>query len=584
MTSLIALVLAPALLTPAMSARANALWTITEKVVDGNGTTIPKVVVTVYTENSVVTGQSGEYYKSVKTNEAGSYKVVLDYAKYKLEFDKEGYLSGSVEVDTTKAAIGDFDISLQDIVLNSSLSLVSVPSSLQVHEGETVTVSFTFRNDGAAGTVNVVSTISTGYDVMVLNQDKQPVDSVYVPSGTTCTLSLQITVPLAANDTVVRTMIAGSSKLEFSLDLRVVESRGSVLTCSYPGRDLNPNDAFDFVVTLENQHYYEKTYNLTLTYPSGWNVAVKNEAGQKASAVVLEGQGSATLHVSGTVPSNCTAGSYSIILNEADGDNAAQLPLQAQITVKPMSEKQSLDIVSKYPSQSIQLGVKTVYPLSISMNGTKALVSLSTEGVPDGWEVSFVTTDGRTVNSILMDPAAAEDIAVEVTPSLSSSRGSYSFKVVAAGGGTSASLSLIADVEGSYNVSMSVDNLYLQTSAQSTQTAAVTVTNTGYSPLNNVELEVSYPDGWDISSSPLKVTTLVPNQAQTFTLTIIVPSGASPKDYLVTLKAAGDEASTAEQTIRVTVAVESSWTIWGIGLLVLAVAAFGLIFTRMRRR
>jgi len=571
-------------MVPMMPANADALWHVSGNVVDGEGHAIPNVTVTAYTETTIVTGLKGIYYTSMKTDDTGSFRVLLDHAKYLLYFDNAGYQSTSLEVDTTKSS--DFYIALNYIVMKSGLSLVSVPASLQVHGGETVTVPFTFRNDGVAETVNVTSTVAGGYDVVILNQDKQSVESVYVPSGSTSTLSLEITAPLKANDTVVVTKIAGSLELNFSLGLRFVESvGGNVLTCSYPGRNLNPEDGFDYVVTLNNQFYYQKTYALTLSYPSGWNVVAKNEAGQKVSSVILAGQGSTTLHVTGTVPSNCTAGTYTIKLKESDGDTSNQLSLSTDVAAKTTTaEKQSLEIVSKYPSQSIQLGVKTDYPLTISMNGTKTLVSLTTEGVPDGWDVSFVTTDGRTVNSVLMDPNLAEDIDVKVTPSLSSSKGTYSFAVVASGGGVSGRLSLSAEVEGSYGISMSVDNLYLQASAQSTQTVTATVTNTGYSPLNNVALMVSHPDGWDAAISPLKVTTLAPNQAQTFTLAVTVPSGASPKDYLVTLKAGGDEASTAEQTIRVTVAVESSWTMWGIGLLIVAVAAFGLILTRMRRR
>ena len=131
---------------------------------------------------------------------------------------------------------------------------------------------------------------------------------------------------------------------------------------------------------------------------------------------------------------------------------------------------------------------------------------------------------------------------------------------------------------------MELDTLYLQTKAQASEVVTVTVANKGYSPLTNVVLDISYPDGWTATFTPVKVTTLNPNESGTFLLTVTVPEGAAPKDYLVTVQATSGEASATTQTVRVTVGVESSWTIYGLVILVIAVGAFALLYLKLRRR
>jgi uncharacterized membrane protein len=110
------------------------------------------------------------------------------------------------------------------------------------------------------------------------------------------------------------------------------------------------------------------------------------------------------------------------------------------------------------------------------------------------------------------------------------------------------------------------------------------VTNTGYSPINDLVLGLSYPDSWEASFSPVKVTTLAPNEAQTFLLTFTVPEGASPKDYLITVQASSTAVSTALETIRVTVGVETSWSLYGIAILAVSLIAFVVLFRKLRRK
>jgi uncharacterized membrane protein len=92
------------------------------------------------------------------------------------------------------------------------------------------------------------------------------------------------------------------------------------------------------------------------------------------------------------------------------------------------------------------------------------------------------------------------------------------------------------------------------------------------------------PTGWDSSISPLKISTINPNEAQTFQATFSVPEGTAPQDYIISVTAVSSEISSTTQSIRVTVSVESSWAIYGVVILIIAAAIFVLIFKKLRRK
>jgi uncharacterized membrane protein len=243
-----------------------------------------------------------------------------------------------------------------------------------------------------------------------------------------------------------------------------------------------------------------------------------------------------------------------------------------------------LTVTSKYPSQTIALGKATVYPLTITNPGTKQLITLKAEGVPSGWTIAFLTSEGKQINSILVDAESYESVNLQVTPALSSDKNSYTFAVTAQGDYSSGKIALDASIGGSYGLTMAVDSLYFATNAGSSYTESITLTNTGYSSLNNLQLALTYPSGWTVTAAPIKVTTLNTNSKATFTLTVTPPTGTAAQDYLVQLTATSDEVETTQQSIRVTVNVESSWSIYGIILLVVAAGIFAFLYRKLKRR
>jgi uncharacterized membrane protein len=553
---------------------------ITGTIVDSVGNPISGVTLTVYTTSNIVTSSNliGQFVKTTVTDADGAFTLSLDRAAYTVVLSKTGYQSATLTVNLNTAT--EFNYDVKKLVLNTSISALVTASTLEIHAGETLNVPVTIKNTGDAETETITTVIDSSYTTKILNQDGQQVQSVYVPASGTVTVNVEVTAHLNATDSDLTIRVLGNLENKNIVHLKVIEASGSVLSSTYPGKVAMPSDVFTFTVAVKNPYYYTQTFTVDLSAPSEWNLYATNDKSEKINSVTLGAGESVNIQVTGNVPSNSTPGNYAFTIKTSANGNSVSLPLS--LAVSNMSA--GLTVTSKYPSQTIALGKATVYPLTITNPGTTQLISLKAEGVPSGWTVAFLTSEGKQINSILVDAETSESVNLQVTPALSSDKNSYSFTVTAQGDYSSGKIALDASIGGSFGLTMAVDSLYFATNAGSTYTETVTLTNTGYSSINNLELSLTYPSGWTVTATPIKVTTLDPNSKATFTLTINPPSGTAAQDYLVQLTATSDEVATDQQSIRVTVNVESSWSVYGIILLIIAAGVFAILYRKLKRR
>lgn len=84
---------------------------------------------------------------------------------------------------------------------------------------------------------------------------------------------------------------------------------------------------------------------------------------------------------------------------------------------------------------------------------------------------------------------------------------------------------------------------------------SLTLENTGTAAVNNINFSAEKPDDWEVRFSPTKLAALDIGSSRSIDATIKVPSGAEAGDFMVTIKASGDQASAKEVAIRVTVII-----------------------------
>ena len=555
-------------------------YSLTGTIVDEDGAYLSGVTIKVYSQLKVVSGGSlvGDYVSAITSDDEGYFKVGLERASYTFVLEKAGYKTVNLVVDLTTAT--EYNYAVDKIMMEKSLSISTSTSTLLIHDGESFNIPLTIANGGDDQTASITVVSRGGYSTSVYNSANQLIQSIFIASGGSASLSLKVVAPTNATDADLTVKVTSAADVDFLIHLKVVEVEGSALSCTYSGRSAMPGESVDFSVVLENPLYYTKTFQLSLDSPESWTFYVKNGEAQQINSVKLSAGESVTLHVIGDVPSSSVAGDYSLSLKASYDGIADTLPLTVTVNVK----SPELTITSKYPSQTVAIGGTATYAMTITNPGTKQLVNLKAEGAPSGWTVIFKNNAGLQINSLLISGDSSEDIQVVVTPALDSTNAEYSITVSAYSAYTSGEITLSAKISGSYGLDMAVDSLYFETNAASTTTDVITLTNTGYSSINNLELAITSPDGWDIKVTPIKITTLETNSKATFALSITPPSGTSAKDYLVKVTATSDEISTDMQSIRITVNVESSWSIYGLVLLAAGAGIFVLIYKKLKRK
>ena len=108
------------------------------------------------------------------------------------------------------------------------------------------------------------------------------------------------------------------------------------------------------------------------------------------------------------------------------------------------------------------------------------------------------------------------------------------------------------------------------------------VTNIGNKSLANIKLSSDTP-GWVVSFSPSVIDSLAPGNIRTIDLTVRPPSGATTQNAQVNVVAESDE-TRQTQTIFLMVKPARMWVLVWVGIGVVVVALFVLIYMRMSKQ
>jgi uncharacterized membrane protein len=147
------------------------------------------------------------------------------------------------------------------------------------------------------------------------------------------------------------------------------------------------------------------------------------------------------------------------------------------------------------------------------------------------------------------------------------------------------SLNLTATITGSYGISLNLSTYLTSTTSGGDTSFTAAVTNSGYSTLTGVTLEVTLPESdWDYTVSPVQVGTLGPKESVSFTVEVSTPSSTVSGDYMVTVEGSSDQTSSSASQVRVTISTSTSWGIYGIGIAALFIVILVLVFKKFKRR
>ena len=300
---------------------------------------------------------------------------------------------------------------------------------------------------------------------------------------------------------------------------------------------------------------------------------------------------SAQTIVNGAQVNLATDGSFSANVNLTPGSNTIEVtavvsgkdPVSTSITVY----YKTLQISAKYPKVQLTSGGTAAFEVTLNLAGNssdKPMVFELAATAPPNWTVNITPQYPTTTNiaSIQLSPGlTTETIEVNATAAsyLNPDPGEYPVTLAVTSTNITGSIELDAVVTAKYAVAIVPENQLYSTTATAggDNTFSITVNNSGSAAISDVNFSSDKPTDWDITFSPTKIDNLTAGSSQNVDVSIKPPSKAIAGDYVVTLKASGQQASAQDMAVRVTVETP---TVWGVvGIIIVVVVIVGLIFT-----
>lgn len=558
--------------------------TVSGRVIDEDGQGMKDVNIEVYAFDE--TYQVEVYVDSFTTSSDGSFSIALTVGKeYSLRFSREGYVK--VTKSLSVKIYGTGKVSLGEIVLNKAVKLSSTVLSLAANPGDKLLIPFVVSNiGGETETVEFSVSHPEDWSTRILDQASREIKKTELSSGVSLNLQLEVTIPLKATRRHTLTLTAASktnSTLDFTIDVEPPSE--SILFCQFPGKSVAPGNTVRFQMRLKNPFGAEMRFKISVnSIPPGWTASIKTASGESISEVILGGNEFVDFIVEVESPENAKAGEeYSLtVIAESPGGNVTDsLPLSVALT----EAEEDIRISAKFPEVTVEAGKALKYPITISNLGEIDRLLLLSVQPPTDWKVVF-KSGTMEISRLYLEAGKSESLILEATPPSTVKIGTYTIpvQIKSPEGSIYAEMNLRATIIGSYELTLEPSTLLTSVTAGGSTTFTVKATNTGYTSVTSVSLNIAIPEDWESSVTPVQVDSLKPRESFSFNVVIKVPEDTVAGDYLITLTGLSDQVESDEVQVRITVTAPTSWGLIGIGLAVVMVIALVLIFMKFKRR
>ena len=373
---------------------------------------------------------------------------------------------------------------------------------------------------------------------------------------------------------------------------QITEAEAGKVTFStdYPGVTIKPGGTSTFTLYITNTGSEETTVELSAEdLPEGWEGSFKgssNEVSMVHVGACQKKEDSPSLSYSLTVPEDTKEDIYTISLNAKGGDVDESLAL----TVKVDAEEKKIgagEFSTDYAQQEGDSGTKFSYTTTLTNNsGENMTYSLSAEGAPEGWTVTFTPSDTTTAtSSVPVDAGASSTIKAAIVPAQNVTAGEYPITLVAACAGETLELPVTVKITGTYSLTASTPTGNLSTSAYAGETkdVALSIQNTGNIDLTAVSLKAQASTDWEITFDQDTINEIPAGGSAEVTAHITPAKDAILGDY-VTIITASNDAVSSDCALRISVQNHTSWGIAAVAVIAVLVLGLVLIIRRFGRR
>ena len=372
----------------------------------------------------------------------------------------------------------------------------------------------------------------------------------------------------------------------------VTEAEAGEVTFStdYPGVTIKPGGTSTFTLYITNTGSEEATVELGVEdLPEGWEGSFKgssNEVSMVHVGAYQKKEDSPSLSYSLTVPEDTKEDTYTISLSAKGGDVDADLAL----TVKVDAEEKKIgagDFSTDYAQQEGVAGTKFSYTTTLTNNsGENMTYSLSAEGAPEGWAVTFTPSDTTTAtSSVPVDAGASSTIKAAVVPAQNVTAGEYPITLVAACAAETLELPVTVRITGTYGLTATTPtgNLSASAYAGETKDVALSIQNTGNIDLTAVSLKAQASTDWEITFDQDTINEIPAGGSAEVTAHITPAKDAILGDYVTVITASNDAVS-SDCALRISVQNHTGWGIAAVAIIAVLVLGLVLIIRRFGRR
>ncbi len=555
-------------------------YRITGTVVDDMGNPVEGVKVSVYSDfEADIEGQSYGYFVTKDTtDEEGRYSIPVDRGSYNLVYTKKGYNTETQSVEFNSV----FKVNLKELTIHNSLTISLQNGTRVVKPGQLLEIPFTVQNTGESPTQTGFRVDAGGWDAEIMDTVGE-ISSTGIESGSTVSLTLRLMVPYEPGETRdVNLLVKSTVNITCSVGVVIDDEPQNMMSCPFKSLQCPPGGVAEYRVELTNPFYYTLETELTLEgLPEDWSYRILHEETGVTSVSLDHGE-TVNLVIMVNSDNNAEQRVYDLTFSASHRDGSEELPLSLRVA----ENMEPVYISTKYPDQSVEIGDSITYSITIENPTTESeTLSLSVDSLPEDWRAEFMNTEGLKVGSVHLEPDSSETLRIKITPRLESSLGEYSLVIGAEAESLRGSLQLNINLVGSQDGVMTLSSLYEKLTVGESKTITVKITNTGYSDLTNVVLNVeSSSETIQTEVEPYRVNTIKPGESATMMLKVRATEGTSTGDYVLTLKAVSNEYSFDVKQIRVTLKLGNRMLYISGGLLLLGVGSLVLVLKLIRRK
>ncbi|NLE10268.1 MAG: hypothetical protein GX630_02075 [Actinobacteria bacterium] len=359
-------------------------------------------------------------------------------------------------------------------------------------------------------------------------------------------------------------------------------AQATTIITPYPAMTVQPGQTVKVTLTVADT--VAQRVDLSLQgVPADWEVSFMG-AGRPVTALMTEPDSVRTVDLQVEVPYLAAEGTSTITVR-ARSANGETVSLPISFTVSE-AEGGTTELTAEYSSVRGPADATFTFSLKLANKTPEERTYNLTASGPENWKISLTPT-GQTQETptVAVESQGSQGMSLKVTPAANVEMGTYEIVVTASGGGETVSVPLQIEITGTYTLSLTTPdgNLNAEVKTGDTTKAQFVVTNSGTGPLQDVKLSATAPANWEVVFEPRVIEVLPANQQMTVTASFTPAKNAIAGDYLVTLRASGDQAD-AQSDIRVTVKTSTLWGVIGVLIAIAAIAILAFVFRRFGHR